>query len=665
MFRRDPICAQPDPFGSALICPSNLLRSNLRFRQRNLAGAVGWAEHVNMRVMEVHFPEEPTLGLKSIAMKKLGPLVLLAGKNGSGKTRLLNRLSAWPHEQVHPFGPRHTIENFLSVNVAPPLQLKTPPEGRWWRNAEVQAFVEKTWKTPASLWAQFPDIVFDSPGTPRFVSFVPKRIDLRDPAQLHSAGLAEGSSNVEQIGVQNLEQNALVWIQVIQNRWWSATHQLSTVSESDRRRATKRYEALCGLIERFLGTKLTRSLDDQAQIFGFPLGQAHLSDGQTILLQFCVAIHAQADQLSDLIVLMDEPENHLHPGAVVDALTEITGSLTNGQLWIATHSVPLLAQFDPDSIWWMEDGAVAHAGSTPEKVLHGLVGDDDRMQKLTDFLGLPSVLAANNLAYQCLLPPRVLSTPVGDPQTTQIQTLLEQYRKGEKLRILDFGAGRGRLVSALTEGSVPVKDVSSHIDYFAFDRSAEHQVECEAAIGRLYDDSKPRYYSSESDIRAVLADHSVDVVVMCNVLHEIDPIDWLQLFSPNGLIRHLLRDDGFLLLVEDMEMRIGERAHQRGFLVLDTADLRTLFRIPEAETGFAVNDARGDGRLKAHTLPAQCLGGITGDTLHKTLEQVRVLAMEGVRTLRNKPPTYQNGRKHAFYVQQLANADLALSNVVG
>jgi hypothetical protein len=149
---------------------------------------------------------------------------------------------------------------------------------------------------------------------------------------------------------------------------------------------------------------------------------------------------------------------------------------------------------------------------------------------------------------------------------------------------------------------------------------------------------------------------------MCNVFHEIDPVNWGALFGEDGLIRYMLKPDGFLLLVEDTEMRVGEMAHQRGFLVLDTAELKALFLIQEADQQFLVDDARGDGRLKAHLIPSAYIARLTHNSVRTAIEHVRHLAVEEIKNLRASTDaySYRSGRKHAFYVQQLANAQLAL-----
>jgi SAM-dependent methyltransferase len=611
-----------------------------------------------MRVVKVDIQDLPDFGLKSIQMDRLGPVVILAGKNGAGKSRLLGRLNAWATEAISPFGPQSKWDAGIRGHLA----IDDASTGLW-KRADVQVQVEDRWRQSPTIWRNMFDLEFDSQGSPSFVHFVPKQLAMIDPAELPPNVLRSRSAQLDNIGIESLNENALSRIQTFQNRWHNARHQDSNISTDDRNNATDQYNSLNSIIKRFLGAELRRNTDGDATLFGFPIGKAHFSDGQKILLQFCTAVHAQASKLSELIVLMDEPENHLHPGAMLDAITAIKNALTNGQLWIATHSIPLLAHFDPEAIWWMHDGGVQHAGSQPEKVLLGLIGDDDRISRLGDFLGLPAALAACNFAYQCLLPPAVLNTGPDDPQTTQIASVLTTHYPNEMLRVLDFGAGRGRLVSALRECGTDLERVKTRIDYRAYDTSSAYREDCEAAIARLYGTADHRYFTRETDLRAQVDAHSVDVIVMCNVLHEIDPEKWLSLFSEHSLIRQLLKPDGFLLLVEDMGMRIGEKAHQHGFLVMDTAELKTFFKITENDVSFKVNDARKDGRLKAHLIPANCLGRATNVTLRETLEQVKHLAGEEIKALRMKEPGYREGRKHALYVHQLANATLALESL--
>ncbi|MDR2892453.1 MAG: hypothetical protein LBV80_05145 [Deltaproteobacteria bacterium] len=64
-------------------------------------------------------------------------------------------------------------------------------------------------------------------------------------------------------------------------------------------------------------------------------------------------------------------------------------------------------------------------------------------------------------------------------------------------------------------------------------------------------------------------------------------MEWLSLFNADGIVKKLLKDDDILLLVEDTELRIGEKANAHGFFVLDTPELRKLFTIKENDNDFA------------------------------------------------------------------------------
>jgi len=130
-----------------------------------------------------------------------------------------------------------------------------------------------------------------------------------------------------------------------------------------------------------LNTKLDRDKNGDATLFQRRLGDTRLSDGQKILLQFCVALYSQKKSLDELILFLDEPENHLHPEALIEVVDKIIASVTNGQVWIATHSINLLAHFDPSCIYYMEDGVLRYSGNVPHQVLTGLLGSEDEISK--------------------------------------------------------------------------------------------------------------------------------------------------------------------------------------------------------------------------------------------------------------------------------------------
>jgi len=150
---------------------------------------------------------------------------------------------------------------------------------------------------------------------------------------------------------------------------------------------------------------------------------------------------------------------------------------------------------------------------------------------------------------------------------------------------------------------------------------------------------------------------------MSNVLHEIDPNSWLNLFGTGGDIPNSLSDNGIMLIVEDQQMPVGEKAYQKGFIVLNTSELKDLFKITEADTDFGFSDARSDGRLKAHRIKKEYLIRITPESRLKAIESLHKNASEKILDIRGKDINYKNGKIHGFWVQQFANTGLAIKEL--
>jgi SAM-dependent methyltransferase len=296
-------------------------------------------------------------------------------------------------------------------------------------------------------------------------------------------------------------------------------------------------------------------------------------------------------------------------------------------------------------------------------VLTGLLGDEERRGRLASFLDLPFALASDRFTAECLVPPGVADFKTSDPQTDQIRTFLERLHKGtDPLRILDFGAGKGRLASELAE-KWDSEEKRRQLDYIAYDSSKKDADECANAIARLHGNADNRLFHDATALRAHYDEGSFHVVVMCNVLHEVPPADWSDLFGPKGKITRLLRPDGFLLVVEVQQLPYGERAHQNGFLVLDGAQLRKLFAISESDSSGFVVDARRDDWLKAHLISQPLLARFDLTTKLAALKDLSSTASDRILELQRKEPNYHNGRLYGFWVQQFANAELALRQV--
>ena len=590
-------------------------------------------------------------------MHRLGRIVALAGKNGSGKSRILSKLENYVTVRSNALpnitNIRTDIHNLERAVLSDP---KSPHMEAWRKNLS-SSKQQLTYATER--------VLTESPVNFKAIRFVPKLLKLIDPSTQPLQHTLQSYNAAKKPGLDGYDSSCLSYIFHLQSKWWNASHPNQSGEESDKQDAINDYLKFKDLISTILNTELGRNLDGIPTLYNQPIPTAGLSDGQKILLQICVAMHAQNSELSNTIFILDEPENHLHPSAVIDIIKSIYNIGPESQIWVATHSVPLLAyiaHIDPMSIWYVNQGEVSNAGRHPERVLRTLLGDQDRLEQLYRFAGLPSQLALTTYAAESLLPPLTLAYGANDPQVSQIQKIILNHSTEGPISILDIGAGKGRLLSGIAaQLEAQKKNIEDYINYFAYDISTEDKDTCNEVIKSIYQDEKNRLFHSREEFFSSKQDESISIAIMCNVFHEIPPQEWPGLFSPNSLINRAIKKDGHLMIVEDQRIPIGEMAHPMGFLVLDTSHLRTLFSITEDDVNqgkFLEDDARQDGRLKAHLISSALFERITPATTSLAIQQLRETAKDQIKKLRAEPPTYSNGQLHGFWTQQFANASL-------
>jgi ABC-type cobalamin/Fe3+-siderophores transport system ATPase subunit/SAM-dependent methyltransferase len=597
-----------------------------------------------MRITKLDLACAADKGLKGHPMAPLGQLVVLAGPNGAGKSRLLREVKAALSADLRP----QTVANAkgIIVHVA---------AGRMGTDAQQLSHYRQL-----TLWAQCMQLDQEFQ-LGKVVEFFPKIPQLHDHRQQGEAQQQQAAKALgENVGVQNVAAQASAYIATVYKRAFAATHPRLVVDSAVKDGALTEEEGLGALIDDLLGTRPGFDLDWQPTLFGHPIAEANLSEGQSLLLQMAVALHAQYKRLDGLVLLLDEPESHLHPAAIIRTLDRLRKANPLGQIWIATHSVPVLAALPIESIWYVNEGEVAWAGRNPEIVLEGLLGGPDGRRQVEEFLALPAQFAGHRFAAECLIRPKAVNTGPDDPQARQVREFCEMaVGAGTPLKILDFGAGQGRLLSAMRERWQAEGKFSDCVDYRAFEPYPDSSGQLGRNVEAVYGAKGERVFE-RSDRLSMIDAGSVDVVVMCNVLHEIPPEEWKRLFGKNGVVTCLLKPQGRLLILEDMEIPHGELAHHFGFLLLDEQHICKLMAWTEQDSEKIMTLTALNDRLKAHVVPAGLLGRTTTDSTKAALELLKTTALENIRHIRKADPSSRNGRMHALWTQLLANADLGL-----
>ena len=613
-------------------------------------------------------------------MPTLGKVVLLAGPNGAGKSRLLRLIPKLMEN--HLVGDQRTrMEgrlSDLSQNIQTWQAKIAELDGK--PGVDIASQLDDARATIAENQSQIASIsarlsmaslvALDVSRAPVVVDFVPKVPNLLSPADVSDAEAKGRAKQMRNRGVVEAEKAAPAYLRNVMR----AAYRAAGRQDDDARAAQRERDSLLTSLTSLLGANVMPDLNDDFNlaIDGVPLADRGLSPGQQVLFQFACMLHAQGANLENCLVLMDEPENHLHPQVMVSVIDQIISKLgEGGQVWIASHSVPLvahLASSDPACLWLVKDETVKPAKRAPDSVLYSLMGGEDGAQSLKNFLRLPDEYAALRFLAQCLEPPGVVGADIKDPQTNQIAAIVKSRRDSQArpIRILDYGAGKGRLLSTLAAGD----DAKSWLDYIAFDIDIEHTAARLKELQAVYGEGGVQRNLAEVDLEAWRIDRgSVDIVVLCNVLHEIDPDEWQRYFGTDGRISKLLKDDGFLLLVEDYKMPVGERAHRYGFMLLDEPELVQLYAISESDrsANLFIRETptvdRYKDRLVAHLIQKSCLNRMTAQTRREAIAELErrmkgqirsTLAEErGVRDA-------ESGRAYARAAQLLANATIWL-----
>ncbi|SFD30653.1 AAA family ATPase [Flavobacterium phragmitis] len=370
------------------------------------------------------------------------------------------------------------------------------------------------------------------------------------------------------------------------------------------------------------------------------------SDGEKVLFTYAILLFLlninPRIKFRESIIIIDEPELNLHPKAqikLINTLENLVGEI--GQIIIATHSLSIVANLDYGSIFLVRNNQLlTPSSSVPFNAIEDLMGFEEHYNKIVEFLVSTPSWAMTNFMGQCFEDPEVFeSANKNDPQLEIFQKLILEKNN---IRILDFGSGKGRLLDRIRENEESWKRIETY-DCFDVDESFNELVSLKGASS-IFNDLKN------------IPDNSYDLIIMVNVLHEIHVKHWKESLLK---VKQSLSPNGYLAIIEDTELPVGELPNDLGFLLLDKDEMKILlgkeinFLSPAIE--------RYKNRIICGIIDKENLNTVTKNHLIKCLEKLKDNSLKNIkeyRQLENKELGI--GRLYALKSNLYVNSELAI-----
>ena len=372
------------------------------------------------------------------------------------------------------------------------------------------------------------------------------------------------------------------------------------------------------LLER---NSITNSLDSVLQQF---------SPGQLMLFYLSIFISLQKNN-SQKTIILDEPECHLHPNALLEFINKLVEMNCFSNLYIATHSLFLVPEFEFENIIYLNESSVIPRNST---MYHNLLNDmiGENYTKKMQFFANINLWQYSQYIAECFTNPEVIDQVNAEDE--QVRLFIEYISKKEPLRILDFGAGSARLGRSLRAANFKPKKA------FHYD---------------VYDINPPKdkhgfqYFDSFDGIPK----KHYDCIVMMNALHEIEPLEWAEIFHS---IYQVMSDESYLVFVETSILSKGELPNNTGYLVLGNDELQKLFRSEIKFPSIVISESQKSICL---IIKKQYLKNISQESV---FDAIKVLELNAYSKLITERSSKTYSRRYAFYTQLFLNAKIFNDN---
>lgn len=383
-----------------------------------------------------------------------------------------------------------------------------------------------------------------------------------------------------------------------------------------------------------------------------------LSPGQRLLFYICFfLVYLRLTRQTKLVLIMDEPELHLHPQALLKIMDWLYCSDMVEELWVASHSLFLVPFFHFSEITVFDNSSVLPRNSTMYRSLYDtLVG----LANIDVFEMLKSLDGWQY--YEFIVECFCLPTSVGraNPNDEQFLKMIRNLPKkaNTPLRILDYGAGKFRIWECLQVATTEGKEGLDRIHYEAFEPYPD-----DAHITRLQKTYGINKFPLYRDIAQVPQQH-YDAVVLMNVLHEIDVNDWVETFKN---IKNILMPNGILILLEVETLSLGEQPYgNTGYLILGEQEIKKLF----CDNGSIISKKEPGEKSNCWAIPYHLLDNVSKQSVKACIEELELNSKNELELLFSQridsahvdvDPSCKklSARKYAFLSQQFINAMFA------
>ncbi|KAF2508410.1 AAA family ATPase [Flavobacterium zhairuonense] len=636
-----------------------------------------------MRISKIHVKEEitKTKNLEEINLirKSLGPTVALVGKNGAGKSRILHFVESY----IQTISPIDFLKDHILhlpqsitrgqeknlINAKSALKLINNNISDQQNQAyliQAQNFIGPIYQNLQRLGKGFVKFV-DNDDLKNIKLSVNNAKSLSFEQILNNEHL---KSNLPPNNNQNslLNEFTALNTQSTIEYFTKLTHEIIgeefnlyiknrdnpqvIIDEIKKQKAFQLFSLFQDYVKKFLGKEFSyqqtaqgNTLNSILHYNNLPFNLDQFSPGQKTLFAYAILffyldVNSQTN-IRDSIIIIDEPEKHLHPEAQITLINALKSIISkSGQLWIATHSVHILSHLEYDEIMMVKDNKIIPPSrTTPGKSFNDLMGLDNHIDELICFINSISEWAYGNFMTQCFKEPDVIFG--NDPNDPQFKLFKEFIAQKTKINLLDFGAGKGRIGYTLNEDEV----VSEKTIYSAFepDKGNYEMLNNVPNIEKIY------------SLPTEIPDNYFDCVLLCNVLHEIHPQEWEDSLKT---AKRVLKDDGYLLIVEDRYLPKGENAHQFGYLILGAEETQILLNT-DVVLELKLEEEEFKERILFNAFKKDDINP-DKDSIVNSIKKLKENSFYNLKLLRKTTQDANQGRRYANETQLYINSQLAL-----